>query len=207
METVVVRNPYVEHMLCKLRNRSTDRKEFRELLEKAGFIMAYEMAKEFPREEKEIETPVARYRGERIKEEKLGVIAVMRAALPMVNGFLKAFPDARVGFIGASRKEDERAGEKGYRMEVNVGYERIPETEYKILLDPMLATGSTLAEIAGRMKGGRVYAGVLIATEIGIKRVEESGIEKLYVFAVDPELNSRAYIVPGLGDAGDRAFG
>ncbi len=207
----VLKNPVLQGYLVELRDKSTGRARFRELLERAGEFIAYELANELETEEVEVETVLGKARGYRVREEELVVVGVLRAGLAMQNGVLKVYRNAKAGFVSAARVEDEHAEAKGYRMQVELGYSKVPEGKALILVDPMLATGSTLAKVLreiGSSRFEKVYVLTVISTELGIKRVLEAEPRaRIYTLAIDPELNRQAYIVPGLGDAGDRAYG
>lgn len=209
----VLGNPVLQEILGKLRSRDTPRREFRELLFKAGVFEAYEIAEELPTEECSVETPLGRRAPCVRVTGKLAIVAVLRAALPMAMGMLEVFPDAALGFVAAKRLEAD-APPRDWRLEVSVPYVSAPpDAENLVIVDPMLATGSTLASVIERLKGGgysygRLYVATVISTEQGIRRVLSVEPEaRIYTLSVDPELNDKAFIVPGLGDAGDRAFG
>ncbi len=211
-EVRILSNPLLQDVLTKLRDAGTPLPEFRSLLELAGMLMAYEVASYLPVEEVTVETPLgAKASGVRVRDDLVTVVAVMRAALPMAYGVLRVLPRAKLGVVAARRLEEERADLKGFELEVEVPYVNIPgDSSVAIVVDPMLATGSTLKRVIEILKGRYEKLIVLsvIATQVGIDRVLEAETDALVVaLSVDPELNSRAYIVPGLGDAGDRAFG
>ncbi len=208
LEVRVVDNPVAQRVLAVLRDRGTPPRVFREALELAGLFLGYEIGRGLPVREKVVETPLSRARAVEPLDERVVVVGVIRAALPMVAGILRVLWNARAGFIAARRRED------GGGVSVEVGYTSIPVVEDAIvvLVDPMLATASTLLEATEKVLGLRpvkLYYATLIASKPGIERLREglAGLEAvLYTFAVDPVLNSRGFIVPGLGDAGDRAF-
>jgi uracil phosphoribosyltransferase len=195
--------------LSELRDISVqkDSMRFRLNLERLGEIMAYEISKTFHYSEREIITPLASTLV-KLPEEKPVVFAVLRASLPFYQGFINFFDDAESGFIGAFREEGET-------ITINLGYHASPSLEGKtvILADPMLATGkSFLKSISTLLKHGtpkEIHIAAVIAAPEGIKFLEEN-LEipfHLWVGAIDEKLNSKSYIVPGLGDAGDLAFG
>lgn len=185
-----------------------DRLRFRKNLERIGEILAYEISKSFPYQIKEVQTPLAKTTL-RVPSINPVIYAVLRASLPFYNGFLNFFDKAESGFIGAFREEGE--GE----IKINLGYHASPTIEGKtlILADPMLATGkSFLRSIETILAHGDpeiIHIAAVIASPEGIKYLQER-IKipfKLWIGAVDQSLNSQSYIVPGLGDAGDLAFG
>jgi uracil phosphoribosyltransferase len=195
--------------LSELRDISIqkDSMRFRKNLERLGEIMAYEISKTFHYSEREVITPLAKTTI-KLPEDKPVVFAVLRASLPFYQGFLNFFDEAESGFIGAFREEGET-------IEINLGYHASPSLEGKtiILADPMLATGkSFLKSISTLLEHGTpktIHIAAVIASPEGIKFLEEN-LEipfQLWVGAVDEKLNSKSYIVPGLGDAGDLAFG
>ncbi|HID41603.1 MAG TPA: uracil phosphoribosyltransferase [Pyrodictium sp.] len=211
----VIDNPALQSILLELRDRSTPRHRFRELLELAGLLLGYEAGRLLSTRRDEVETPLGvRAQELRVADEELSVIAVLRAALPMAMGVVKIYPRASLGFVAASRLEDTGRTVDGRMVfDVNTPYWKLPTIEDRdvILVDPMLATGSTLARVAERVaeqKPRRMIIISLIATMQGIERVLEAARTAYIVTAaVDPALNEHGFIVPGLGDAGDRCFG
>ncbi|QOJ78566.1 uracil phosphoribosyltransferase [Infirmifilum lucidum] len=209
----VIEKPAAKVVLTRLRDKTTPRSEFRRLMYKAGIIAAYEISSEVQLHKYRVRTPLD------VEAEGytyccgVSIIAVLRAALPMAWGMLEIFEDASVGFVAARREEVGNAEERGFNLNVHVNYMSIPiNSGVVILVDPMLATGSTLSSILRRIGGSleaeRLIVSTLIATKEGVRRVfAERTDATIYAFSVDPGLNSRAFIVPGLGDAGDRAFG
>ena len=191
--------------LAVMRNRDTTYAEFRQALYEAAAIMAVEVARDLPVKQVEIDTPLERTKGFRLRDE-VAVVPVLRAGLGMVEGFLRLLPDARVGHVGIHRDEEEH---------VPIGYyERLPRglPEARVyLLDPMLATGGSAVSALDKLKeaGARQLELVcLVAAPEGLKAVEDEhpGV-RIWTAAVDRELDQNAYIRPGLGDAGDRVFG
>jgi uracil phosphoribosyltransferase len=207
---VAQRLTLVEHAvladrLSVLRDRETSHGAFRQALFEASAIMAVEAARELPVKEVELETPLERTRGFRLRDE-VAVVPVLRAGLGMVEGFLRLLPDARVGHLGIYRDEEDHAP---------VDYfERLPPGlpgAHVFVLDPMLATGGSAVHALHHLKrsGARQLELVcLVATPEGLSAVEaEHPDVPVWAAAVDRELDERAYIRPGLGDAGDRVFG
>jgi uracil phosphoribosyltransferase len=201
----VVEHAVLADRLTVLRDRSTSHGAFRQALFEAAAILAVEAARELPVREVEVETPLESTRGLRLRDE-VAVVPVLRAGLGMVEGFLRLLPDARVGHLGIQRDEEAH---------IPVDYfERLPPglPEARVfVLDPMLATGGSAVRALSRLKeaGARQLELVcLVATREGLAAVEAEHPEVLiWTAAVDRELDERAYIRPGLGDAGDRVFG
>lgn len=199
-------HPLIQHKLSIMRDKDTSVKEFRELVSEVATLMCYEATRDLPLEEVEIETPVAKARVRRIAGKKLAVVPILRAGLGMVDGMLTMVPNAKVGHIGLFRDPDTLLPVKYYCKMPN----DIAERDV-IIVDPMLATG------------GSASAAITFIKEYGCKHIKlmsiigaPEGIQKLqqehpdvdiYVAALDEKLNSHGYIVPGLGDAGDRIFG
>jgi uracil phosphoribosyltransferase len=201
----VIEHPVLADRLTVMRNRDTTYAEFRQALYEAAAIMAVEVARDLPVKQVEIDTPLERTKGLRLRDE-VAVVPVLRAGLGMVEGFLRLLPDARVGHVGIHRDEEEH---------VPIGYyERLPSSlpEARVyLLDPMLATGGSAVSALDKLKeaGARQLELVcLVAAPEGLKAVEDEhpGV-RIWTAAVDRELDQNAYIRPGLGDAGDRVFG
>jgi uracil phosphoribosyltransferase len=201
----VIEHPVLADRLTVMRNRDTTYAEFRQALYEAAAIMAVEVARDLPLKQVEIDTPLERTKGLRLRDE-VAVVPVLRAGLGMVEGFLRLLPDARVGHVGIHRDEQEH---------VPIGYyERLPRglPEARVyLLDPMLATGGSAVSALDKLKeaGARQLELVcLVAAPEGLKAVEDEhpGV-RIWTAAVDRELDQNAYIRPGLGDAGDRVFG
>jgi uracil phosphoribosyltransferase len=207
MENVFVFNhPLIQHKLSIIRDKNTGAKEFRELVAEVSMLMAYEVTRNLPLEEVEIETPVAKAKAKTIAGKKVGIVPILRAGLGMVEGMLNLLPTAKVGHIGLYRDPETLKPVEYYCKLPN----DISEREL-ILLDPMLATGGSASAAISFIKergGQNIKLMCLIAAPEGISRVhnEHPDVE-IYTAAVDEKLNSHAYIVPGLGDAGDRLFG
>ena len=215
----VVDHPYAQAILTNLRDRRISQIEFRKGLVRLGRVLGLEMVKEFDAEECEVETPLGvKAKGVRIKDlDKVVIVTVLRAAWPLTEGLVKIFYNAKQGVIVAKRVEER--GMRNYEFDVEVAYVKIPEIAQDtavILTDVMVATGSTarvaLREIVQRGRARRYFLASVIATPLALSKirreVEELGVDlTVYVVAIDPDVNERGYIVPGLGDAGDRAFG
>jgi uracil phosphoribosyltransferase len=207
MSTVhVIDHPLIQHKLAIIRDRDTGSKEFRELVEEVSMLMAYEVTRNFPLEEVEVETPVATACCQTVAGKKIAVIPILRAGLGMVPGILKLIPTAKVGHIGVYR-DPETLNPIEYFCKLPID---IVDREL-IILDPMLATGgSAVAAIQFLKQRGatQIRLMCLIAAPEGIQNVQSKHPDvDIYVAAVDDRLNSHGYIIPGLGDAGDRLFG
>ncbi|MEN6573604.1 uracil phosphoribosyltransferase [Methanobacterium aggregans] len=204
----VVSHPLVQEELAKLRSSGIDGADFRRGMIKIGRWIGYEFAETLPTEEFEVETPLGISKGIRIKDKNnFVVVNVLRAAIPLVDGVLRVFPEAKCGVVGAWRRD-----EPPFPVEVN--YIKLPEIKGKIVVvaDPMLATGNTMTKILKKIEETeiplRMVVFSVIATEEGLKKVSEEHPEvEIYTCAVEKELNPDGYIIPGLGDAGDKAFG
>jgi len=205
-KVVVVDHPLVQHKLGLLRDQTTPTQVFRQLVDEVTLLLTYEATKDLATEEVQIETPLERTSVQRISGKKVAVCPILRAGIGMLDGVLSLISGARVGFIGLYRNEET--------LEPVEYYVKLPQDIAErdvILLDPMLATGnSTAAAVATVKQAGaesiRLIA--IIAAPEGIQRLHaEHPDVTIVVAAIDRELNERGYIVPGLGDAGDRLFG
>jgi len=205
-KVIIMDHPLIQHKLTLIRDKRTGSKDFRDLLSEVATLMAYEVTRDLPLKEVEIETPVARAKAQAISGKKLGVVPVLRAGLGMVDGILKLVPAARVGHIGLYRDPETLQPVEYYcKLPPDVSEREL------IVVDPMLATGGS-ASAAIRFLKERGCTNIklmcLIAAPEGIARVhsEHSDVD-IYAAAQDKCLNEHGYIVPGLGDAGDRLFG
>lgn len=205
-KVVLIDHPLIQHKLSFIRDKDTGPKEFRELVEEVSLLMAYEVTRQLPLKKVTIETPICSTDTKVLAGKKIGVIPVLRAGLGMVDGIIKLIPAARVGHIGVYRDPDTLEPVEYYcKLPPD-----IPEREL-IVVDPMLATGGSLCASVSFLKergATNVKLMCLIAAPEGLKRVQEQHPDvDIYVAAIDQKLNDHAYIVPGLGDAGDRLFG
>ena len=202
----VLAHPLIQHKLTLLRDRHTTTRDFKQLVGEIATLMAYEVTKDLPIEPVEIETPLERMIGRQVAGKKLTLVPILRAGLGMVEGIAQLIPSARVGHIGLYRDHDS--------LKPVDYYFKIPGDEVErdfIVLDPMLATGgSASAAIRALKQAGarRIRFLCLVAAPEGVRRMLEDhpGIV-VYAAALDRELNPSGYILPGLGDAGDRLFG
>ena len=202
----VIDHPMVQHKLSILRNKETSSKKFRELIKEISIFEGYEATRDFPLASVEVETPIAKAQCQSIRGKKVAIVPILRAGLGMVDGMLELTPAARVGHLGMYRNEETH--------EPVEYYAKLPEDIEErdvILVDPMLATGgSATASIAYLRKQGvkSIKLVVIVAAPQGIEAVLEADNEvQIYTCSIDEGLNKTAYIVPGLGDAGDRIFG
>lgn len=201
-----VDHPLVQHKVSILRNKETTCKEFRELTEEIAMLMGYEVTRDLPLCEVEVETPICKAKTKVLSGKKLGIVPVLRAGLGMVEGMLKLVPSARVGHIGVYRDPQTlRPVEYYCKLPADISEREL------IVVDPMLATGGSANAAITFIKerGGKNIKLVnMIAAPEGIEAVQKEHPDvDIYVAAIDEKLNDHGYIVPGLGDAGDRLFG
>lgn len=199
-------HPLIQHKISLLRDKRTTTKEFRELVGELAMLMAYEVTRDLPLKEVEIETPVAIAKTKVLAGKKLAIVPILRAGLGMVDGMLNLIPMAKVGHIGLYRDPNT--------LEPVEYYCKLPDdvTEREIvILDPMLATGGSASAAVSFLKErgiSHIKFMCLIAAPEGIARLQKDHPDvPIFCAAKDPKLNEHAYIVPGLGDAGDRLFG
>ena len=207
MDIHVLNHPLVDHKLTVLRDKNTPSSTFRELVSELVMLEAYEATRDIEVVDKPIETPVAPMIGKHIAAPAPIIVPVLRAGLGMLDGMTKMIPSAEVGFLGMKRDEENPTQQITYAN-------RLPEDltgRQCFLIDPMLATGGAACEAIGEMvKRGckHITLMVLVAAPEGIKAVQEKYPDvNIYAGALDDHLNEHGYIVPGLGDAGDRIFG
>lgn len=206
MSVMVFDHPLIKHKIAILRSKDTPMKEFRELIEEITLVMSYEAFKDAPTKKVTVETPLEVCEQEMVVENSIAIVPILRAGLGMVNGVHKIFPGAKVGHIGMYRDE-ETAEPHEYYCKLPEGIENMNV----ILLDPMLATGGSACDaIALLKKKGckKIKFMAIIGCPEGIKKVtEEHPDVEVFVSTCDRQLNDVHYILPGLGDAGDRLFG
>ncbi|WP_409296086.1 uracil phosphoribosyltransferase [Peribacillus sp. SCS-26] len=199
-------HPLIQHKLTYIRDKKTGTKEFRELVDEVGSLMAFEITRDLPLEEVEIETPVQKATSKVLAGKKLGLVPILRAGIGMVDGMLKLIPAAKVGHIGLYR--DPKTFQP---VEYYVKLPSDIEERDFIVVDPMLATGgSAIAAIESlKVRGATsIRFMCLIAAPEGVEALKEAHPDvDIYIAALDEKLNEKGYIVPGLGDAGDRLFG
>ena len=206
MKVTVIDHPLIQHKLTIMRMKETGTKDFRQLLEEIAMLMTYEVARDFPLEEIEIETPVAKCKANILKGKKLGIVPILRAGLGFLSGVQNMIPNAKVGHVGMYRDPETLKPVEYYCKLPNDVAERT-----LLVVDPMLATGGSAAAALSLLKekgANNLLLMCLVAAPEGIKVVNEAhpGVP-IYVAAIDECLNDHGYIVPGLGDAGDRIFG
>lgn len=202
----VLDHPLIQHKLALIRDENTSSKEFRALVEEVSMLMAYEVTRDFPLEDVQVKTPMALAHAKKIAGRKVALVPILRAGLGMVDGMLRLIPAAKVGHIGLYRDHETLKPVEYYcKMPSDV------EERDIILIDPMLATGGSAAASIGFIKdrGAKsIKLMCLIAAPEGIQAVQEAHPDvDIFVAAIDDKLNEQAYIIPGLGDAGDRLFG
>lgn len=207
MSTVhVFEHPLIQHKLSILRDKNTGVKEFREMINEISMLMCFEVTRDLPVEDVEVETPVAVAHCKRLSGKKLAIVPILRAGLGMVDGMVQMIPSAKVGHIGLYRDPETLEPVKYYfKMPPDIGEREV------IVVDPMLATGgSAIAAVDFLKEAGvkRIRIMDIIAAPEGIAAMQQAHPDvDIYVAALDERLNDHGYIVPGLGDAGDRIFG
>ena len=202
----VINHPMVQHKLTIMRDKETGSKDFRQLLKEIALLMGYEVTRDIPLEDVEIETPICKTTAKRVSGRKLAIVPILRAGIGMVDGMLDLIPVARVGHIGLYRNEETH--------NPVVYYCKLPEDiqdRLVIVTDPMLATGGSACDAISMLKERgctNIRLMCLVGAPEGIERVRKTHPDvDIYLAAVDDHLNENAYIVPGLGDASDRIFG
>ena len=203
---VIFNHPLINHKIAILRNEKTSMKEFRELIEEITTVMTYESLKDVPTVEKEVKTPLEVCTQRMVEDDSVVIVPILRAGLGMVNGVHVLFPLAKVGHIGMYRDEET--------LEPQTYYCKLPqgiENKFVLLVDPMLATGGSACDAIQLLKDKGCknikFMAILGAPE-GVAHLAETHPDvKIYVSTLDRCLNEHGYILPGLGDAGDRLFG
>jgi uracil phosphoribosyltransferase len=206
MPLTVMDHPLVQHKLALIRDQGTGSKDFRELVTEVTMLMAFEAMRDLELEETTVQTPVSEAKVHVLAGKKLAVIGILRAGLIMVDGILKLVPTARVGHIGTYRDPDSKQPVRYYaKLPPDIQDRRV------FLVDPMLATGGSAVDAINELKlagATNIKLLNLIAAPEGVAKVEQAHPDvEIIVAALDSHLNDHAYIVPGLGDAGDRIYG
>ncbi len=205
-KAMVVEHPLVQHKVSLLRSKNTGTKEFKELVSELAMLLCYEATRDLPTEEVEVETPIAIAKTKMLAGRKLALVPILRAGLGMVDGMLSLIPAAKVGHIGLYRNEETLEPVEYYcKLPSDIAEREV------IVLDPMLATGGSACDAITQIKKRGVknikFIGIIAAPE-GFERLKAVHPDvDIYVAAMDEKLNENGYIVPGLGDAGDRIFG
>jgi len=202
----IVDHPLITHKLSIMRNKKTGSKDFRELLNEIAMLMGYELTRDLPLEPVTIETPITKTQAQMISGKKIAIVPILRAGLGMVDGLQSLVPVAKVGHIGMYRDPETHKPVEYYcKLPADI------EQRLVILVDPMLATGGSAADALTKLKEhgcANIRFMCLVAAPEGVKKVQEEHPDvDIYAAALDERLNDHAYIVPGLGDAGDRIFG
>jgi len=205
-EVIVLDHPLIQHKLTLIRDKNTQVKEFRELVDELSNLMAYEITREIELKEIEIETPIGKTKGKIISGKNIAIVAILRAGLGMVDGILKLIPSAKVGHLGIYRDPKTLKPIEYYaKLPTDICERKV------IIVDPMLATGGTAVYCIDYLKKQGIVDikfMCLISAPEGINLLQKYHPDvKIYTAAVDEKLNSHGYIIPGLGDAGDRLFG
>ena len=202
----LIEHPLIAHKLTIMRDKNTSTKAFKELLDEISMLMGYEITRNLPTEDVEIETPICKSVQKKISGKKLAVVPILRAGLGMVDGLLRLVPVAKVGHIGLYRDPETHEPVEYYcKMPSDLDKRTV------IIVDPMLATGGSAADAITMVKkrgATHIMLMCLVAAPEGVKKVQDTHPDvDIYSAALDERLNEHAYIIPGLGDAGDRIFG
>ena len=202
----VINHPMIQHKLTIMRKKETGSKDFRELLKEIGLLMGYEVTRDLPLRDIEIETPICKMTGKEISGRKMAIVPILRAGLGLVEGLQSLIPVAKVGHIGMYRNEETHQPVEYFC--------KLPEDIHDrlvIVTDPMLATGGSACDAITSLKKkgcANIRLMCLVGVPEGVERVRREHPDvDIYLAALDERLNENAYIVPGLGDAGDRIFG
>lgn len=202
----ILDHPLIRHKLAIIRDKNTDTKQFREVVEELATLMAYESFKDVPTQEIVVETPLETVKQTVVKENSIAIVPILRAGLGMVNGILTLFPAAKVGHIGLYRNEET--------LEPQEYYCKLPtgiENKVVMVVDPMLATGGSATDAITMIKKRgckKIKLMSIIAAPEGVEKVATAHPDvEIFVSTLDRQLNEHGYILPGLGDAGDRIFG
>lgn len=206
MDLTVLNNSLIKHKISLIRNKSTGTKEFREIISEIATLLCYEAMKDAKLEEVEIETPICKTKTKILNEDNYAFVPILRAGTGMLDGLLNVIPNAKIGHIGLCRNEETLIPEKYYyKMPKDINEKEV------IILDPMLATGGSACDTIKCLKDDgvkKIKFLCIIAAKPGIERIKKEHPDvDIYAAEVDENLNENGYIVPGLGDAGDRIFG
>lgn len=202
----IVNHPLIQHKLTIMRDKNTGAKDFRILLDEISMLMGYEVTRDFPLCDVEIETPMTKMVGKKIAGKKLAIVPILRAGLGMVNGLTNLLPVAKVGHIGLYRDPETHMPVPYYcKLPADI------EERIVVVCDPMLATGGSATDAITTLKAKgckNIRLMCLVSAPEGVKRVHEAHPDvEIFTAALDEKLNENCYIMPGLGDAGDRLFG
>lgn len=206
MEVIELKHPLILHKLAILRDKNTGTKEFREIIGELSSFLCYEALRDAKTDNIEIETPICQMRGQTLNENHYVFVPILRAGTGMLDGLIKVIPNAKIGHIGLYRNEETLKPVKYYyKMPKDLNKKEV------IVLDPMLATGGSAVDAIRMLKedgASNLKFLCIIAAPEGIKKMQEEHPDvSIYCTAIDQHLNEKGYIVPGLGDAGDRIFG
>ena len=206
MKAIILNHPLIEHKLAILRDKRTGTKEFREIANEIAMFLCYEAMRDVELEETEIETPLTKMKTGKLNEDKFAFVPILRAGTGMLDGLTSVIPNAKIGHIGLYRNEETLKPVKYfYKVPKDIDKREV------VILDPMLATGGSAVDAIEMIKqdgAKKIKFLCIIAAPEGIKKVEEKYPDvQIYAAALDDRLNEKGYIMPGLGDAGDRIFG
>lgn len=199
-------HPLIKHKLAIIRNKDTDTKQFRDVVKEIAMLMAYESFKDIPTQEVEIETPLEKTTQAMVRENTIAIVPILRAGLGMVDGILSLFPAAKIGHIGLYRNEETLEPQEYYcKLPTNI------EEKVVMVVDPMLATGGSAIDAISMLKkhgSKKIKFMAIVASPQGVEKLATAHPDvQIYVATLDRGLNEKGYILPGLGDAGDRIFG
>ncbi len=205
-KVLVLNHPLIQHKVSLMRDKNTTTKEFRELATEIAMLVGYEATKDLPLKEVEVETPICKAKVKMLDGEDIAIIPILRAGLGFIDGMLALVPNAKVGHIGLARNEVTHEPEEYYcKLPKDI------EKRTAFVVDPMLATGGSAAAAIDFIKergGNKIVFMCLLAAPEGLEVLKNAHPDvDIYVAALDERLNENAYIVPGLGDAGDRLYG